>query len=114
MPNSIWVLRFTNWVLLFLINFWDRACDLASVLVLEQGKLNWQQFWYLIQNMNTGNFKGSAMSAASWKSGEAVPDQFPAGLRVLVVDDDPTCLMIVERMLKRCHYEGILIIFFKK
>ena len=31
---------------------------------------------------------------------------FPAGLRVLVVDDDPLCLRIVEKMLKRCQYEG--------
>ncbi|CAM9000643.1 unnamed protein product [Rhodiola kirilowii] len=34
-----------------------------------------------------------------------VLDRFPAGLRVLVVDDDPTCLLILERMLKSCLYE---------
>lgn len=34
----------------------------------------------------------------------AVPDQFPAGLRVLVVDDDITCLRILEQMLRRCLY----------
>lgn len=55
-------------------------------------------------------------SGASWKSTGAVsgagdgdggvPDQFPAGLRVLVVDDDPTCLMILEKMLRHCNYEG--------
>lgn len=45
-------------------------------------------------------------SNASWKSSDAVPDQFPAGLRVLVVDDDPTCLRILEKMLKNCLYEG--------
>lgn len=33
---------------------------------------------------------------------------FPAGLRVLVVDDDPLCLRVVEAMLKRCSYEGKL------
>lgn len=33
-------------------------------------------------------------------------DPFPAGLRVLVVDDDPTCLMILERMLRTCLYRG--------
>tara|TARA_B110000977_G_scaffold119801_2_gene154354 strand:- start:6905 stop:7294 length:390 start_codon:yes stop_codon:yes gene_type:complete len=32
--------------------------------------------------------------------------RFPVGLRVLVVDDDPLCLRIVEKMLKRCQYEG--------
>lgn len=31
--------------------------------------------------------------------------QFPAGLRVLVVDDDPTCLKILDKMLKRCLYQ---------
>lgn len=30
----------------------------------------------------------------------------PAGLRVLVVDDDPTWLKILEKMLKKCSYEG--------
>ena len=59
-------------------------------------------------------------SGASWKSttgggvsggggggGDGgVPDQFPAGLRVLVVDDDPTCLKILEKMLRNCNYEG--------
>ncbi|KAG8370478.1 hypothetical protein BUALT_Bualt14G0121000 [Buddleja alternifolia] len=29
-------------------------------------------------------------STATWKSGDGASDQFPAGLRVLVVDDDPT------------------------
>jgi two-component response regulator (ARR-B family) len=36
-------------------------------------------------------------------------DSFPAGLRVLVVDDDPTWLKILEKMLKRCSYEGYLL-----
>ncbi|KAJ6890237.1 hypothetical protein NC651_023905 [Populus alba x Populus x berolinensis] len=35
-------------------------------------------------------------------------DSFPSGLRVLVVDDDPTWLKILEKMLKKCSYEGIL------
>ncbi|KAJ0961147.1 hypothetical protein J5N97_000897 [Dioscorea zingiberensis] len=29
---------------------------------------------------------------------------FPAGLRVLVVDDDPTCLKTIEKLLWRCQY----------
>ena len=37
--------------------------------------------------------------------------RFPVGLRVLVVDDDPLCLRIVEKMLKRCQYEGAAKIF---
>ncbi|MQL98822.1 hypothetical protein Taro_031541 [Colocasia esculenta] len=32
-------------------------------------------------------------------------DNFPAGLRVLVVDDDPTWLKILEKMLHKCSYE---------
>ncbi|XP_015060321.1 two-component response regulator ARR2 [Solanum pennellii] len=54
--------------------------------------------------MNIGS--GSVLSSTgSWKSGDVVSDQFPVGLRVLVVDDDPTCLKILEKMLKNCHYE---------
>ncbi|KAJ1395312.1 Signal transduction response regulator, receiver domain [Sesbania bispinosa] len=58
--------------------------------------------------MNLSNGKGSTStvtSTAAMKSGDAVSDQFPAGLRVLVVDDDPTCLMILEKMLRTCLYE---------
>ncbi|KAI3976474.1 hypothetical protein MKX01_008332 [Papaver californicum] len=36
--------------------------------------------------------------------GGGVSDQFPVGLRVLVVDDDTTCLRILEQMLRRCMY----------
>ncbi|KAI4334916.1 hypothetical protein L6164_013617 [Bauhinia variegata] len=43
-------------------------------------------------------------TSSARKAGELVPD-FPAGLRVLVVDDDPTCLMILEKMLCTCLYE---------
>ncbi|KAK7348102.1 hypothetical protein VNO80_22651 [Phaseolus coccineus] len=58
--------------------------------------------------MNLSNGKGSmstVTTTAVMKSGDAVSDQFPAGLRVLVVDDDPTCLMILEKMLRTCLYE---------
>ena len=34
------------------------------------------------------------------------PADLPTDLRVLVVDDDPLCLMIVAKMLRRCNYEG--------
>lgn len=33
-------------------------------------------------------------------------DVFPAGLKVLVVDDDALCLKVVEHMLRRCNYIG--------
>ncbi|CAL0334446.1 unnamed protein product [Lupinus luteus] len=60
--------------------------------------------------MNLSNGKGTTTmstptSASSFKSSDAVSDKFPAGLRVLVVDDDPTCLMILDRMLRACLYE---------
>lgn len=55
--------------------------------------------------MNLSHGKGST-SSSPLKAGDTVSDQFPAGLRVLVVDDDPTCLMILERMLRACLYEG--------
>ncbi|KAK4477812.1 hypothetical protein RD792_017075 [Penstemon davidsonii] len=53
--------------------------------------------------MNLGiNF---TCSSSSWKSNDKASDQFPAGLRVLVVDDDPTCLRILEKMLRNFLYE---------
>lgn len=36
----------------------------------------------------------------------AVSQHFPAGLRVLVVDDDVICLRVVEQMLRKCMYNG--------
>lgn len=35
-------------------------------------------------------------------------DTFPVGLRVLVVDDDIVCLRILEQMLRKCKYSGVL------
>ncbi|CAL9158322.1 two-component response regulator ORR26-like isoform X2 [Musa acuminata AAA Group] len=32
-------------------------------------------------------------------------EAFPAGLRVLIVDDDPTWLKILEKMLRKCSYQ---------
>ncbi|XP_068658326.1 two-component response regulator ORR21-like [Aristolochia californica] len=37
--------------------------------------------------------------------GRVLSNKFPAGLRVLVVDDDTTCLKILEQMLRKCSYE---------
>lgn len=34
-------------------------------------------------------------------------NSFPFGLHVLVVDDDPTCLKVVEKMLTKCRYKGM-------
>ncbi|KAL2346669.1 hypothetical protein Fmac_000669 [Flemingia macrophylla] len=31
-------------------------------------------------------------------------DDFPHGMRVLAVDDDPTCLLVLETLLRRCQY----------
>ncbi|TQE11157.1 hypothetical protein C1H46_003163 [Malus baccata] len=31
-------------------------------------------------------------------------DQFPIGMRVLAVDDDPICLKLLEALLRRCQY----------
>ncbi|KAD5802995.1 hypothetical protein R6Q59_024759 [Mikania micrantha] len=53
---------------------------------------------------SVGSWKPAAAIAAAGGDGGA-PDQFPAGLRVLVVDDDSTCLVILEKMLRHCKYE---------
>ncbi|KAJ6862189.1 two-component response regulator ARR12-like isoform X1 [Populus alba x Populus x berolinensis] len=36
--------------------------------------------------------------------GDSNIDQFPSGMRVLAVDDDPTCLLLLETLLRRCQY----------
>ena len=48
------------------------------------------------------------MSAPSTSAADVVSGlaAFPAGLRVLVVDDDLLCLKVVEKMLKTCGYAG--------
>ncbi|CAN6466785.1 unnamed protein product [Victoria cruziana] len=56
---------------------------------------------------NMQRLQNSTLSTANNYSpslAEGVPDQFPAGLRVLVVDDDTNCLRILEQMLKKCMY----------
>ncbi|KAL6571609.1 hypothetical protein OROHE_003252 [Orobanche hederae] len=56
--------------------------------------------------MNLGvNPMSFSTTTVSRKSDDGVSDQFPAGLRVLVVDDDPICLKILEKMLQNCLYE---------
>ncbi|TXG57060.1 hypothetical protein EZV62_018373 [Acer yangbiense] len=58
-----------------------------------------------LQRLGQSSLSTSASSYVSCKAGGmAVLDQFPAGLRVLVVDDDLTCLRILEQMLRRCLY----------
>lgn len=52
-----------------------------------------------------GSCKGGAASSFSAANEMAVSDRFPAGLRVLVVDDDTTCLRILEVLLGRCAYQ---------
>lgn len=37
-------------------------------------------------------------------NGHGSRDQFPVGMRVLAVDDDPTCLKILDNLLLRCQY----------
>nr|QUV77618.1 two-component response regulator ARR0 [Lilium lancifolium] len=34
-----------------------------------------------------------------------VADQFPVGMRVLAVDDDPVCLRLLDTLLRRCQYD---------
>lgn len=51
-----------------------------------------------------GSCKGGGVPGSASGAEAGVHDQFPAGLRVLVVDDDVTCLRILEQMLLRCRY----------
>lgn len=37
-------------------------------------------------------------------------DRFPVGMRVLAVDDDPTCLKLLDTMLQKCQYQGLILL----
>ncbi|XVE74627.1 hypothetical protein DITRI_Ditri12bG0032400 [Diplodiscus trichospermus] len=56
-------------------------------------------------SVSTSATATSSYGFSSCKEPEVViSDQFPVGLRVLVVDDDVTCLRILEQKLRRCLY----------
>ncbi|MQM18100.1 hypothetical protein Taro_051086 [Colocasia esculenta] len=57
----------------------------------------------VVQKMAAGASNAGAAFGPS-NGDEGVLDRFPAGLRVLVVDDDTTCLKILEQMLRKCEY----------
>ncbi|XP_057547034.1 two-component response regulator ARR2-like isoform X2 [Amaranthus tricolor] len=52
-----------------------------------------------------GGLVGSMNLTSSTVNRKSADDNFPVGLRVLLVDDDPTCLTILEKMLRTCRYE---------
>jgi hypothetical protein len=55
----------------------------------------------------TGNLtRAQRQKAVLNEQVEQISSTFPAGLRVVVVDDDPLCLKMVSEMLKRCSYTG--------
>ncbi|XP_008790853.1 two-component response regulator ARR1-like isoform X2 [Phoenix dactylifera] len=55
--------------------------------------------------MDPSRAAASTASSGRPRDGVGPPPDFPAGLRVLVVDDDPTCLKILDRMLRKCLYD---------
>ncbi|XP_020687347.1 two-component response regulator ORR21 isoform X1 [Dendrobium catenatum] len=57
-----------------------------------------------VQNANAGGSYSSCRVDAGESTALVAPELFPAGLRVLVVDDDVTCLKILEHMLQKCRY----------
>ena len=39
-----------------------------------------------------------------------VEDRFPVGMRVLAVDDNSTCLRLLEELLIKCQYQGLFLL----
>jgi len=39
-------------------------------------------------------------------------DEFQIGMQILAVDDDRTCLKILERLFEKCQYHGMLFFLF--
>lgn len=58
--------------------------------------------------MMAKNQRGSLVGEHGDKDGFS--DRFPVGMRVLAVDDDQTCLKVLEKMLMQCRYHGSLIL----
>ncbi|XP_066376985.1 uncharacterized protein [Miscanthus floridulus] len=63
----------------------------------------------LQRNMNVPSFIGSPSSSNHYAetadiAAEMTADTFPAGLRVLTVEDDRVCHKVLERQLKYCNY----------
>eukprot|EP01018_Ginkgo_biloba_P002896 Gb_02800 [translate_table: standard] len=58
----------------------------------------------------TNNNSSSSRSSAKMETNVCMrsrdTDSFPAGMSVLVVDDDPICLLLLENLLRRCQYQG--------
>jgi len=54
---------------------------------------------------NTSASRAAAAAATSYGKMEPHTDDFPAGLRILVVDDDLICLAILQKMLQHCSYQ---------
>ncbi|KAL7000851.1 hypothetical protein U1Q18_002001 [Sarracenia purpurea var. burkii] len=57
-----------------------------------------------VSQLSSGTTVNGSSSASYCKADVVVPDQFDAGLRVLVVDDEIIWLRILEKMLQRCMY----------
>lgn len=55
-------------------------------------------FCFVLENMTVEERQGSV------REEDASKDRFPIGMRVLAVDDDPTCLKLLESLLRRCDY----------
>ncbi len=56
---------------------------------------------------STSASRAAAAAATSYGKMEPQTDDFPAGLRILVVDDDLICLAILQKMLQHCSYQGV-------
>lgn len=56
------------------------------------------------RSQKLGTAKSRARLAEESRSMKQIENFSPKGLKVLVVDDDPLCLMVLERMLRQCDY----------
>ena len=59
-----------------------------------------------ISNTRVISVENKMVSQGLPDNSSVLSTEFPIGLRVLVVDDDPICLLILDRMLQRCRYKG--------
>lgn len=72
-------------------------------LVLCFSHLGLSRFWVL--KMTVEEVRGNS------DVGDRNYDNFPVGMRVLAVDDDPICLKLLEGLLRKCQYHGVFSLF---
>ncbi|KAK6135603.1 hypothetical protein DH2020_030651 [Rehmannia glutinosa] len=82
------------------------ACTLEWEMGLKYNVIMHDEGFKVSQN-NCGVLISRKMIVDKIRGGNENGDNFPVGMRVLAVDDDPICLKLLETLLRKCQYHGL-------